>query len=183
MSLASRVHHRFSVDEYDEMIARGILGENDRVELIRGEIVDKMTIGDRHAACVKRLIALFQLRSQGHWILSVQDPVRCEDSKPEPDLALLRSRADFYAESTPQAADILLLIEVADSSLDFDRGVKAALYAEAGVAEYWVVNLIDSCVEVHRGPRSNGTYADSQTVVKGGTVSFQGGDVSVDQLF
>ena len=183
MSLASRVHHRFSVDEYDEMIARGILDENDRVELIRGEIVDKMTIGDRHAACVNRLNALFQLLARGRWIVSVQNPVAFEDSKPEPDLALLRSRADFYAESTPQAADILLLIEVADSSLDFDRGVKAALYAEAGVAEYWVVNLIDSCVEVHRGPQSNGSYADSQTVAKGGTVTFQGGDVSVDQLF
>ncbi|MEK6259681.1 MAG: Uma2 family endonuclease [Planctomycetota bacterium] len=183
MSLASRVHHRFSVDEYDEMSACGILDENDRVELIRGEIVDKITIGDRHAACVKRLNAMFQALSQGRWIVSLQDPVAFEDSKPEPDLALLQPRGDFYADSTPQASDILLVIEVADTSLDFDRDVKLPLYAEAGVAEYWIVNLTDSCVEVHRGPRSDGTYADSQTVAKGGTVSFQGLDLSVDRLF
>jgi len=183
VSLASRVHHRFSVDEYDEMIARGILDENDRVELIRGEIVDKMTIGDRHAACVKRLNALLQALSLGRWIVGVQDPVAFEDSKPEPDLTLLQPRGDFYADSTPRASDILLVIEVADTSLNFDREVKLPLYAAAGVVEYWIVNLIDSCVEVHRGPRSDGTYADSRTVVKGGSMSLQGTDVSVDQLF
>ena len=183
MSLASRVHHRFSVDEYDEMIARGILDENDRVELIRGEIVDKMTIGDRHAACVKRLNSLFQALSPDRWIVSVQDPVAFEDSKPEPDLALLQPRGDFYADSTPRSSDILLVIEVADTSLDFDRDIKLPLYAEAGVSEYWIVNLTDSCVEVHRGPRSDGTYADSQTVAKDGTVSFQGLDLTVAQLF
>ena len=174
---------RITVAEYDRMVQHGILTEEDRVELIRGRLFGIPEVSDRHAACVKRSNALFHSLARGRWIVSVQDPVRCEDSKPEPDLALLRPRADFYAESTPQAADILLLIEVADSSLEFDRGEKLSLYAEAGVAEYWVVNLIDSCVEVHRGPQSNGSYADSQTVAKGGTVTFQGGDVSVDQLF
>ena len=183
MSLASRVHHRFSVDEYDEMVVRGILDENDRVELIRGEIVDKMTIGDRHAACVNRLVAILVTLASGRWIASAQNPVALADSKPEPDVALLRHRADFYSTSTATADDILLLIEVADTSLDFDRDVKLPLYAEAGVAEYWIVNLTDSCVEVHRGPRSDGTYADSQTVAKGGTVSLLGLDLSVDQLF
>lgn len=179
----SRVHHRFSVEDYDEMIARGILGENDRVELIRGEIVDKMTTGDPHIGCVNRLNTLLNALANGRWLVSIQNAIRVADSKPEPDVALLRYRADFYSTSTATVGDILLLIEVADTSLDFDREVKLSLYAEAGVAEYWIVNLIDSCVEVHRGPRSDGSYADSHTVAKGGTVSFQGTDLHVDQLF
>ena len=171
------------MDVYDGMIARGILDENDRVELIRGEIVEKMTIGDRHAACVKRLNALFQTLSQGRWIVGVQDPVAFEDSQPEPDLARLQPRGDFYTESNLRASDILRVIEVADRGLDFDRDVKRPLYAEAGVSEYWIVNLTDSCVEIHRGPRSAGTYTDSQTVAQEGTVSFQGLDLTVVQLF
>ena len=182
MSLGSRVHHRFTVNEYDEMIARGILNENDRVELIRGEIVDKMPIGPRHAACVKRLNALFQLLYRGRWTVSVQDPIAFDDSKPEPDIALLRPRDDYYSEGTPQPSDILLVIEVADSSLDFDRDTKAALYAEAGIPEYWIVNLIDNCVEVHRGPKADGSYADCQRVSKGGAISLLGEEIAVDQL-
>lgn len=170
MLLASPSRHRFSVEEYDEMIARAILEENDRVELIRGEIIDKMTIGDLHAGCVKRLNALLHALSRGRWIVSVQDPIALKDSKPEPDLALLRSRDDYYARSTPEADDTLLLIEVADSSLDFDRVDKLALYAEAGIAEYWIVNLIDECIEVHRQPKSDGTYGERQILSAGETI-------------
>ncbi len=182
MSLGSRVHHRFTVNEYDEMIARGILNENDRVELIRGEIVDKMPIGPRHAACVKRLNALFQLLYRGRWTVSVQDPIAFDDSKPEPDIALLRPREDYYSEGTPQPSDILLVIEVADFSLDFDRDTKAALYAEAGIPEYWIVNLIDNCLEVHRGPKADGSYADCQRVSKGGVIALLGEEIAVDQF-
>lgn len=92
-----RIHHRFSVAEYDQMIDEGILTEDDRVELIRGEIVEKMTIGDEHIACVNRLTRLLVKLLDDHAIVSVQNPVRLADSKPEPDLTLLKPKADFYA--------------------------------------------------------------------------------------
>ena len=107
---------------------------------------------------------------------------RVDDSKPEPDIALLRPRDDYYSEGTPQPSDILLVIEVADSSLDFDRDTKVALYAEAGIPEYWIVNLIDNCVEVHRGPKADGSYADCQRVSKGGAISLLGEEIAVDQF-
>ena len=169
MSIAHK-RHRFSVADYDEMIVRGILDENDQVELIRGEIVEKMTIGGAHAACVKRLNSLFSLTSHGRWIVGVQDPIQTNDSKPEPDISLLRPSADFYATATPCSDDIFFLVEVADSSLEFDRRGKLPLYAEAGIAEYWIVNLIDECIEVHRQPKSDGTYGERQILSAGDTI-------------
>ncbi len=176
-------YHRVSVDQYDRMIQHGILKEDDRVELIRGRLLEIPPASDAHVGCVNRLNAVFQSHRQSRWIVGVHDPIRLADSKPEPDVTLLKPRDDFYAAATPVPDDVVLLIEVADDLLDFDRDVKLPLYAEAGIAEYWIVNLIDSCVEVHRGPRPDGTYADSRTVAKGGTVSIQGLDLSIDQLF
>jgi Uma2 family endonuclease len=161
--------HRFSVPQYERMIAVGILNENDRVELIRGEIVAKMSIGDRHAAAVKRLNHLLTDRARGRAVIGIQDPIRLADSVPEPDVTLLVPRADFYASATPGPADLLLVIEVADASLDNDRQVKGPLYAENGVTEYWIVNLVDPSVEVHRRPQPDGTYADVRTLRAGDT--------------
>ncbi len=170
----TRVHHRFSVDDYEQMIERGILTENDRVELIRGEIIDKMSIGDQHAACVKRTNRLFARRVGDLAIVSVQDPIRLTDSEPEPDVALLRPREDYYASGKPLAADVLLAIEVSDSSLEYDRDVKRLLYAEAGIAEYWIVNLTDGCLEVYRRPQSDSTYGDVQIMRRGQQVEVGG---------
>jgi Uma2 family endonuclease len=165
--LQSRVRFRFSVDDYEQMIKFGILTENDRVELIHGEILEKMPIGPQHAACVKRLNRLLTQLSGKAAIVSVQDPVRLTDSEPEPDVALLPPRADFYASANPQAADVFLLIEVADTTLEFDREVKGAMYAAAGIAEYWIVNLNDDCLEVYRQPTAAGTYGDVQILRRG----------------
>jgi Uma2 family endonuclease len=163
---------RFTVERYEAMVAAGILTESDRVELIEGEIVAKMTIGDRHAACVDRLNRIFHRRlDDDQAIVRVQNPVRVAASITEPDLALPRPRADFYAAGKPTAAEVLLLIEVADSSVPADREVKAPLYAVAGVVEYWIVNLADEVVEVHRDPRADGTYAAVAVVPRAGTVS------------
>jgi Uma2 family endonuclease len=162
---------RFAVERYEAMVDAGILTEDDRTELIEGEIVAKMTIGDRHAACVDRLNRLFNRRlDDDQAIVRVQNPVRVTAGIPEPDLALLRPRADFYAGGKPTPADIFLLIEVADSSLAIDREVKAPLYARAGVAEYWIANLVDEVVEVHRDPRPDGTYAAVAVIPRGGAV-------------
>jgi len=179
------VRHRFSVDEYEQMIERGILTEDDRVELIRGEIIDKMSIGDEHAACVKRLNRLSSRMLGDRAVVSIQDPIRLADSAPEPDVALAKPRDDFYASGKPRAADVLLVIEVADTSLDADREVKRPLYAENGIAEYWIVNLGEACIEVHRQPRPDGTYQEVRTLRRGQTLdvaALPGCTLAVDQV-
>ena len=166
---ARRNPHRFTVPQYKRMIDVGILDENDRVELIRGEIVAKMTIGDRHATAVRRLNRLLSDRTRDRAIVDIQNPLQLADSMPEPDVTLLAPRGDFYAAGTPGPADIPVVIEVADASLDDDREVKGPLYAENGIVEYWVVNLVDPSVEVHRRPQASGTYADVRTLRPGDT--------------
>ena len=161
-------HHAFSVDDYERLYESGVLGENDRVELIRGEIYEKMIIGDAHAACVKRLNALLHARLGGKdALVSVQDPIRLPESMPEPDVVLARPREDYYASGKPSADDVLLLIEVADTSLEFDRTTKLIDYAEAGIREYWIVNLPDRCIEVHQQPQPDGTFAHRRIVQSG----------------
>jgi Uma2 family endonuclease len=147
------------------MIDVGILREDDRVELVRGEIVAKMPIGDRHIACVDTLNHLFVRATGDDVIVSIQNPVRLADSEPEPDVVL--KRANGGSRGKPRPADVLLLAEVADDSLEYDREVKAPLYAENGIAEYWIVNLVDRCLEVRRGPRPDGTFADVRTLQPG----------------
>lgn len=180
-----RVRHRFSVDDYEQMVEYGILTEQNRVELIRGEIVDKMTIGDPHAACVNRLSRLFNKRVGDDVLVAVQNPIRLADSVPEPDIALLLARPDFYATGKPRPADVLLLIEVADSSLDYDREVKRPLYAESGIGEYWIVNLPDQSLEVYRAPAADGTYGSVQTLRRGQQIevaALPGLIVTVDEM-
>jgi Uma2 family endonuclease len=153
------------------MIKHGILTENHNVELIRGEIVPKMPKGDLHAWCLKVLIRLFGKLASDLAILSVQDPIYLADSAPEPDFVLLVLRDDLYRGAKPQAADAILVIEVADSSLNYDRDVKGPLYAENGLVEYWIVNLVDRCLEVYRDPRPDGTYADVRTLKPGDMIA------------
>jgi len=148
---------RFSVDEYERMGEAGILGEDDRVELLDGEIVEMTPIGSRHAATVNRLNALFAGRLGNLAQIGIQNPIRLDDlSEPQPDLVLLRPRSDFYAASLPTPEDILLLVEVADSSLRVDRQVKIPLYARAGIVEIWLIDLEQSRALVHRDPSEEG---------------------------
>jgi len=169
--MATVVRHRFSVEDYHRMAQAGILGEDDRVELIDGEIVDMAPIGPRHAGTVKRLADLLSGALRGRAILSVQDPVRLgERSEPQPDVALLRPRADYYASGHPTAADVLLVVEVAETSADYDRQVKVPLYARHGVAEAWLVDLAAGAVEVYRGPGA-GSYGEVRTLGRGETLS------------
>lgn len=157
----------FTVDEYDRMADAGILGENDRVELINGKIVRMTAVGSRHAACVDRLTALLSRLLADRAIVRVQSPVRVSElSEPEPDLALLAPRDDWYAGGHPGPADALLIIEVADSSLDFDRSVKASLYAAAGVTELWIVDQTLGALETFRQPGPDG-YASVRRVAPG----------------
>lgn len=167
---ATLTRHRFTVEEYNELIGFGVLGENQRVEFIRGEVIDKMPIGELHLFCVNQLNRILNRQVGDDVIVSVQNPIRLEDSEPEPDVALLRPRDDSYRSAKPQGKDALLVIEVADTSLEIDRDIKCSLYAEAGIPEYWIVNLLDGCVEVHRHPQPDGTYRQIQVLRDGQTV-------------
>ena len=153
------VTRRFTVDEYYRMADAGILTEDDRVELIEGEIVELPPIGSRHAACVDRLNRLFVTQVGDRAIVRVQNPIRLsERSEPEPDLALVRARPGFYAEAHPGPGDLLLIVEVAETSFDYDRSVKSRLYARAGIPELWIVELQRDRVEVFSEPRADGYH-------------------------
>lgn len=183
--MAAVTHHRFTVDEYEQMIVLGILTENERVELIRGEVVEKMVIGPLHSASVNRLTRLLTTRLLAWAIVSVQNPIVLDDSEPEPDLALLAPRDDFYAQSKPKSSDVLLLIEVADSSLAYDREIKLPLYAQAGIQEFWIVNLAESKVEVYRIPLPSGHYASRTDFSRGGmlcSIAFPAITLQVDSM-
>jgi Uma2 family endonuclease len=143
----------FTVSEYNRMAEVGILKETDRVELIDGEIIQMSPIGSRHAACVNRLNTILHQRAEQKLIISVQNPLLVDDySEPEPELALLRQRADFYEHEHPHSADVLLIIEVADSTLDFDRNIKLPIYARNAIPVTLLVNLQDEVIEVHADP-------------------------------
>jgi Uma2 family endonuclease len=142
---------RFSRAEYQRMGEVGILGEDDRVELIRGEIVEMSPIGRRHRAFVGNLNQLLAGRLSGRAVIWMQNPIALtDDTEPQPDIAVLRHRSVPYKDREADAEDVFLLIEVADSSLAYDRTTKMRLYAEAGIPEYWVVDCTAESIEVHR---------------------------------
>ncbi len=170
-NMATVTHHRFTVDEYERMIDNGILTENERVELIRGEVVEKMVVGPLHSATVNRINRLLTTRLLALAIVSVQNPIVLNDSEPEPDLALLAPREDFYATSKPKSSDACLVIEVADTSIAYDRDIKLPLYAQAGIQEFWIVNLVELMVEVYRQPLPSGSYALRTDFVRGDMLS------------
>lgn len=167
------LRRRFTVKQYHQMVEAGVLKEDERVELIRGEIVEMSPIGRRHAAGVNRLNALFNQRLAEVVIVGVQNPVELDDnSEPQPDFALLRRRADFYEAGHPQPKDILLLVEVADTTVEADREVKIPLYADSGVSEVWLVDVNAQSLEVYRQPSENG-YRVIQKYYRGQTVVVQ----------
>lgn len=152
-SIAQVERRYFDADEYHRMVEAGILSEDDRVELIQGEILRMAPIGLRHAACVDRLTALFGGYVSETATVRVQSPVHLDDhSEPQPDAALLRPRRDFYASGHPGPADIFLIVEVADTSLEYDRTYKLPLYARAGIVEVWLVDLSNSVIETYTQP-------------------------------
>jgi Uma2 family endonuclease len=142
---------RFTVTDYHQMAAAGILTEDDRVELIDGEIVQMSPMGGRHALCVARLNRLLSRHLAENVLVYVQSPVRLSEyDEPEPDVAVVRDRE--YGNELPTPADVLLVIEVADTSLRYDRTQKLPLYAAAGIAEVWLIDLQGESIERHTDP-------------------------------
>ncbi len=157
----------FTADEFHRMAETGVLREDDRVELVDGEIVQMTPIGSPHAACVDRLMVLLQRWVEGRGILRVQGPIRLDaHSEPLPDLSVLRPRADFYASAHPMPSDILLVVEVADTSFRYDRDIKVPLYARASIAETWLVDLLNERVEIFTQPTAQG-YQQSRRAGRG----------------
>ena len=146
--------HRLTVADYYRMAEVGILDPDARVELIDGEIIDMAPPGSLHAATVHRLTEIFVRALEGRATVLVQNPVRLSDySEPQPDLALLRRREDFYSEHHPRPGDALLVVEIADTSLRFDRDRKTPLYAGHEIQELWLVDLRGKRLVRHRAPQ------------------------------
>ncbi|HEV8044032.1 MAG TPA: Uma2 family endonuclease [Rubrobacter sp.] len=174
---------RFTVHDYHRMGEAGILHEDDRVELIEGELVEMAAIGTRHFACVNGLNRLLMRSVGDDAIVSVQNPVRLnEHNEPQPDLTVIGPRD--YRISLPVPEDVLLLIEVSDTTLRYDRNVKLPLYARAGIREVWIVNLPGGTIERHTDPSGDG-YRSLKRARRGETlesVTLPGLALAVDDV-
>ncbi|MEL6461780.1 MAG: Uma2 family endonuclease [Cyanobacteria bacterium J06621_15] len=174
------LRRKFTVEQFHKMAESGILNEDDRVELIRGEIIEMAAIGTKHASCVRRLDKVLHRKLGDKVIISVQNPVGLDDtSEPQPDVVLLKPREDFYSSAHPQPKDIFLVIEVADSTIKYDREVKIPLYAEESVLEVWLVDINEECLEVYREP-VNSKYQTVEKFSRGESLIIQAfSDVSI----
>jgi len=148
---------KFTIKDYYKMAESGIFTENDRVELIRGEIIEMSPIGRRHAVCIILLETVLSEKLRKRALISIQNPIQLDDtSEPQPDVVLLKNPIDTYRKRHPQPADIFLIIEVADTTVKYDREVKIPLYAEANIPEVWLVDINNNCAEMYRQPTPDG---------------------------
>lgn len=163
--------HKLTVEAYHRMGAAGVFAPAARVELIQGEVVDMAPIGSKHASVVRRLNQRLGMAAGPRAVVAVQDPIQLDTStEPQPDLALLRPRADFYSERHPLPAEVLLIIEVADTTLRYDRDVKVPLYAQAEIPEVWLVDVDARSVTIHRDP-ANGVYRSTREASAGESIA------------
>lgn len=178
--------HKLSVEDYHKLGEVGILSEDSRVELIEGDLIEMAPIGGPHMGVVNRLNRLLVLAVGNLGVVSVQNPVRLPPhSEPQPDFAILKPRAGDAASAVPGVEDVLLLIEVADTTLAYDRGTKLTLYAKSGIAESWIVNLQSKCIEVYREPTPDGykKRADVQRQGHVAPLALPAGSVAVADVF
>ncbi|MGA8054949.1 MAG: Uma2 family endonuclease [Burkholderiales bacterium] len=163
----AQARHKLTVTEFQRMGEAGILDEDDRVELIDGAIYDMAPIGSRHAAIVNFLVERLTLSAKGRLLVRGQGPLQIPPyNEPLPDVLLLKPRADRYRDSLPQPADVLLIVEIAHSSLGRDRDVKIPIYAREGIPEAWLVDVQRRVVTVYRGPAPEG-YAEAFELSEG----------------
>jgi Uma2 family endonuclease len=149
--------HKLSIEDYHRMGRAGILREDSRIELIEGELIDMAPIGSLHASVVSTLSMLFARQVGELAIVSTQNPVSLPpDNEPQPDITLLKPRPDRYRNALPLAADVLLIIEVADTTVEYDREIKLPLYAQHGIPEVWLVDLQGGILEIYLEPGSKG---------------------------
>jgi Uma2 family endonuclease len=175
-------HRKLTVEDYHRMAEAGIFGEEERVELIEGELIDMAPIGPVHAGLANRLIKLFAMRVADRATVCVQNPIRLGlRSEPQPDFALLRYRADDYTGVLPAPEDVLLAVEIADTTVRYDRKIKMRLYARHGIPEYWLINVPKRQIEVHLNPDpERGCYRDVRVMVEGWLAPACFQDVALD---
>lgn len=168
--MAEPLRRLFTTSEYHTMLDSGILREEDRVELIEGEIWQMTPIGGEHVGGVAYLDRVFQRSLGDETLVLVQSPIHLSDiSEPQPDLLVVRFRSDFYRKGLPSPTDTFLLVEVADSSVQYDRK-KIGLYARSGIPEVWLVNIPGSALELYRDPSPQG-YREVRTLGRGDRLS------------
>ena len=171
--LKTPIKHRFTVEQYYKMAEVGILGVEQRTELIEGEVIEMSPIGAKHSACLSKLADVLRDRTRKRALVRQQNPICLSDrSEPQPDVAVVKERQDYYAESHPLPSEIILLIEVSDSTLKYDRDVKIPLYAKVGISELWIANLEAQVFEVYRQPSETG-YQQVQIYGKGEVINLQ----------
>lgn len=179
--------HRLSADDFLRMARSGILDEDDRIELIEGDLIDMAPIGSEHAGLVYWLSQRLTLAIGDAAIVGAQNPLYLDiHSQPQPDVLVLRTQQDYYRKAHPRAEDVLLLIEIADTTVRFDRTVKIPLYARHGVAEVWLVDVAQRSVEVYREPLSESSAYRQMTVYRQGLITPQQlpmVSITVEQLF
>ncbi len=163
-----QVNHRLLTNtEYHKMIAAGILHEDEHLELIQGKLIQMSPIGAKHAACLRHVDKLLNSIVSEQVLISTQNPIVLGDgTEPEPDIALLKMREDFYARAHPTPKDIYFLIEIADYSLDYDRQIKVPIYAKTGIAQVWIIDVNDPKIIVHDNPLL-GSYQNTKTYTHG----------------
>ncbi len=170
-----------TIDDYHRMIETGIIHEGERIELISGQILNMAAKGTRHTVTTTRLLRELLALIGQRAIVHCQEPITMPDnSEPEPDVTIAKWRDDEYLGSHPVPADIILVIEVADSTLGFDRNTKAPLYASAGISEYWIVNLVDDRLEIYTQPEGD-IYTNTQVVLPPRSINLpQFSEISLD---
>ncbi|MFY0685965.1 MAG: Uma2 family endonuclease [Cyclobacteriaceae bacterium] len=177
--MASVKKRLISVDDYYKMAEVGILNQDDRVELINGEIIEMSPIGSKHAATVDKISSVLRAIIKNTMILRVQNPIRLNNqNEPEPDISLLKYKEDFYSEQHPTSSDVSIVIEVSDSTLSYDSEVKSVLYASHDIPEYWIVDIENGSIKVLSDPNNN--VYQTETVPK--SIHFMGNQISIDDL-
>lgn len=162
---------KFTIEQYQKMGEMGIFQPEERIELIEGEIIKMSPIGLQNAVVINRLNRFFSVQLVERTVVTIQNPIQLNNySEPQPDIALLKPREDFYANKFPSPEDVLLLIEIADSSVICDQEVKLPLYAENNIPEFWLVNIPRQVLEVYRQPEAK-TYQKQQIISKNQTIS------------
>ena len=159
--------HYFTVSEYERMGETGVFAPEARLELIEGEIIEMSPIGSRHAACVNLISDVFNDQLRGKAIVRTQNPIVLDDfSEPEPDVSVLKFREDYYRDAHPRPQDVLLVSEVAETTVPFDRQIKLPLYARVAIPEYLIFNLADEVVEYYSQPEM-GSYQNTSLLKRG----------------
>lgn len=160
-----------TVTEYHQMVEAGILSEDDPIELLNGQLIKMSPVGSSHAACVEKIDELLKYLLRGKALVRSQNPITLSDlSEPEPDIAIVRKKDNYYADRHPIPEEVLLIIEVADSSLEKDRQAKLPLYAQAQIPQYWIVNLEKREIEAYDTPL-NDQYRSRQLYLPGDEIS------------